>query len=103
MIQYTYEIRAVDSRNRVMEVLFSSFGRPSVTVSTRIPFANETMEDYIKTIAPLQMWEDMDKPVHDIVIGQGGVIRPVTPAPTAPASVVVPTTVIQVDRVNHAQ
>jgi hypothetical protein len=77
-IKYTYEIVAVDSAARCMEVVYSADGHQTMHIGARLPFEGEALEDVIRAFAPVPLWEEQSKAVVAPSVGVSGTI---TPAP----------------------
>jgi hypothetical protein len=73
-LQYTYEIIKVDQAARNMEVIYSSEGRQTMHIGTRLPFENETLEAVIQMYAPVALWIEMEMAVVAPEVGQTGSI-----------------------------
>jgi len=83
-IEYTYEVVMVDAPSRCMEVRYTSVGRPPMNVSTRIPYAGETLESVVEMYSPVRYWEEQDTAIVPPNVGTTG-----TKVPPAPAGVTV--------------
>lgn len=55
-IKFSYEIVRVDEKARCMEIVYSAPGYETFLISARLPFLNETLENVIKSFAPIQRW-----------------------------------------------
>lgn len=78
-MEYRYQIVAIDEPSRTMEVIYSKDGKPDVRVSTRIPFANESLEAVLDMYSPVPRWEQEDLPIAIPNLGVIGERKP--PAP----------------------
>ena len=59
---YTYEIASVDESAKVMEVVYSLDGKPSITVGVRLPFEGEDVGTLIDIFSPVLVWREEDAP-----------------------------------------
>ena len=75
-IEYTYEIVKVDAAARCMEVVYSAVGHPTMHIGTRIPVEGESLEDVIKSYAPVPLWLDLIAVLSPPAVGTKGVIVP---------------------------
>lgn len=73
-ITYTYEIINVDEKNRCMEVVYSTEGKPAVHVGTRLPFEGESHEYVIDLYSPVALWREQDLAVVVPEVGKIGSI-----------------------------
>ena len=80
-IIYTYKITSVDEKNRCMEVEYSSKENPTMLIGTRLPYQGETVEDIIKIYSPVRYWEELNKQLLIVNVGQEGEIIEEPPIP----------------------
>ena len=71
-ITYTYEITSVDTPYKTMMVVYSSQGRPSITMGVPIPTADNSLDAIIEAYAPLTHWLELDKPLLSVTTGTSG-------------------------------
>lgn len=83
-ITYQAKIIRVDPAARVMELEFSSEGRPSYFIGARLPFEGESLEAVVRQYAPVPMWVAAEA---QVVIPEAG--TELTIAPEAPAPLTV--------------
>lgn len=69
-INYTAQIVSVDPTYKVMEVVYTSEGRQPVHVSARMPYVNEDLKAVIDMFSPVQYWEEQDRHVQSVEVGQ---------------------------------
>jgi hypothetical protein len=81
-IAYTYKILAVDEASRCMEVVYSSEGRQTMHIGTRLPFEGEELNAVIEMYAPILHWAEQETPVFVPTVGTSGTVLP--PAPAQP-------------------
>jgi len=74
-ITYKYEIKKVDDISKIMEVEYSSLGYNNITVSMPLPYTDISVEDHIRTYAPLHHWEMSKKTYQDVSAGVVGIIE----------------------------
>lgn len=80
-ISYTYTIKSVDESARCMEVVYEAAGYATMTISARLPFSGEALEDVVDAFAPIPHWEDSVKTVVAPTVGfVGNKTAPVVPA-----------------------
>lgn len=95
MINYTFEVIAVDVAARCMEVVYASEGRQTLHIGTRLPYAGETLEQVVQMYAPIPHWLEREKVVESPEVGATGAVD-MTPAAPTPAQITVAfTTAIQ--------
>lgn len=73
-ITYTYQIIAVDSATRCMEIVYTSENNPTMHVSARLPHEGETLESVVQTYAPVRRWEELKLNTQTVEIGTQGSI-----------------------------
>jgi len=73
-ITFTYTVAAVDEAARCMEVIYTSAGRQTMHIGTRLPFEGESLEDVILAFAPIAFWKEQVLSVIVPVIGLTGEI-----------------------------
>lgn len=71
-ITYSYEVIAVDEAARVMEVVYTSEGRPPVHMGARLPYQGETLDMVIEMYAPIAFWRERDFVIAPVQIGVTG-------------------------------
>lgn len=59
-LEYTYQIAKVDKDARCMEIVYSSDGKKTMRVGTRLPYEGETIEDIVKSYAPISYWKEQE-------------------------------------------
>ena len=72
-IVYTYEIAKVDAESKTMEILYTSENRPQVLVGAKMPYEDESLEEIVKSYAPLHFWWEQGKTVKSIEVGTTGI------------------------------
>lgn len=92
-IAYNYTIASVDGDAKCMEVVYEAEGCPTMRISTRLPFVDETVEDVVKLYAPINLWEALTAPV---IVPEVGVSGSITPVPVVPFIDTIPSSPIVV-------
>lgn len=75
IIQYTYEITAVDIPAKCMTVVYSTEGYDDVTVGTLLPYDDEPLENIIRMYAPIQHWINSKRSYSNPQVGTSGTIQ----------------------------
>lgn len=63
MISYTYEIVGIDENARCMELRYSSPGKQTLHVGTRLPYVGETVDQVAAMYVPIATWVEAERPV----------------------------------------
>ena len=74
MIDYTFEITNVDTTAKCMVVLYRADGFDDITVGTRLPLVNETIDQVVIEFAPIKLWEEQTFGFQIPVVGTSGQI-----------------------------
>lgn len=75
-ITYNYEIIAVDQAARCMEVVYTSEGRQTMHIGTRLPYVGEALEAVIGMYSPVAYWHEQEQTVQVPQVGASGTIVP---------------------------
>ena len=71
-INYSYEINNVNSISQTMDVTYSSTGKDDITVGMVIPDITGSLEDTIKSNAPVAEWDNQLRSILTIEEGSTG-------------------------------
>lgn len=71
-IKYKYEVVLVNQDAKVMEVVYTAEGYPEQRVGARLPFEGESLDDVIKSFAPIGLWTEVQIPVVAPAVGTSG-------------------------------
>jgi len=71
-MKFTYEIKNVDTTNKVMEVLFSAENQDDVLVSMDMPREGEDIREAMASYAPVHYWKRKSAAVQNITAGTTG-------------------------------
>lgn len=75
IVQYTYEITAVDTEAKCMTVVYSAEGYETMTVGTMLPYDDEPLENVIRAYAPVQQWINSTRTFANPQVGTSGTIE----------------------------
>jgi len=73
-IEFSYEIVRVDEKAKCMEIVYSAPGYETFFISARLPFLDETLENVIRSFAPIQRWVESSMEVTVPEIGIKGTL-----------------------------
>ncbi|GAA4401240.1 DUF4376 domain-containing protein [Quisquiliibacterium transsilvanicum] len=62
-IEYTYEVVNVDAYAKAMEIAYTSPGRQTMLIGTRLPYAGESVDVIAKMYAPVAYWREQEAEV----------------------------------------
>ena len=79
-IEYAYEVVAVNAEAKCMEVVYTSPGRQTMHIGTRLPYEGETLESVVKMYEPVAYWLEQERKVVVPPVGASGTIVPVQAA-----------------------
>jgi hypothetical protein len=57
-----------------MEVVYSAEGHPTMHIGARLPFEGESLEEVVKSFAPVHLWLQLAAPVSVPQVGATGVV-----------------------------
>jgi hypothetical protein len=83
-ITYTYEIVRVDPDNKAMDIQYTSPQYGSILVGARMPWADETVEDIVRSFEPVRYWIEQTLNVAPVAQGSTGTVQ-ISTAPDAAA------------------
>lgn len=71
-INFNYKIVSVDEQARCMEIVYTAEGHPTQHIGARFPYEGETIEQIIRTYAPIYNWLELKKAVIVPEVGISG-------------------------------
>jgi hypothetical protein len=72
---YTYVIDSISESSRTMTVTYTTEGKAPFTVcGVRLPRQGESLENIIRSAAPVPFWMDEDTPLEGVQSGASGVV-----------------------------
>lgn len=80
-IPYTYKIINVNPQARAMEIVYTSPGRQTMHIGTRMPYASETPESIVRMYEPVAYWLEQEAQLAEVQDGLEGSIVPPESAP----------------------
>ena len=75
ILNYTFEIVAVNEQARCMEVLYKATNYPDTLVGVRLPFVGENLLAVINMFSPASAWIEQQKEIVVPLIGTSGEIN----------------------------
>jgi len=78
-IEYTYDVISVDQTAHCMEVVYTSAGRQTMHISTRLPYVGETLEAIVQMYAPIAYWIEQDEQTVAVAVGSSGTMNKPVP------------------------
>lgn len=88
-ITYKYTITDVYEADRCMEVIYEADGYQKMHIGARLPFAGESLEEVVRMYAPVNYWEQLDRPIAVVQVGLSGVLGEAAAIPSNPAEAAV--------------
>ena len=73
-INYKYEIVAVNTDARCMEIIYTAEGYPTQHIGTRLPFEGESLEYIVRMYSPTVYWEALQRNTLPPTVGVTGAI-----------------------------
>ena len=81
-MKFTYEIKNVDTTNKVMEVQFSAENEDPVLVAMEIPREGVDIREVMAAYAPVPYWEQKKATVQNVSVGATGEVYAEHPTET---------------------
>ena len=78
-IEYTYNVVAVDQAAHCMEIVYTSAGRQTMHIGTRLPYVGETLEAIVQMYAPIAYWIEQDEHTIAVAVGSSGTMNKPVP------------------------
>lgn len=71
-LDYSYEIVSVNTENNFMEVKYMSPGKQDVTVGVHLPIQGVSLDDHLKSYAPMNVWNMVSTRTYAPQVGTKG-------------------------------
>jgi len=71
-MKYNYEVKSVDTTNKVMEVEFTTENEDPVLVSMEMPREGDDIREVMNAYAPVHFWKQKNAVVQDVSVGSTG-------------------------------
>ena len=81
-MKFTYEIKNVDTTNKVMEVEFATENETPVLVAMEIPREGVDIREVMANYAPIHYWEMKNATVQNVSVGATGEVYSEHPTET---------------------
>ena len=81
-MKFTYEVKSVDTTNKVMEVEFSTENETPVLISMEIPREGADIREVMAMYAPVPHWEQKNATVQSVSVGATGEVYSEHPTET---------------------